>query len=63
MSVMSSELDRLFRIALWLPIGTIIYNLLEDLMSVYFGFEDESLVLFGFGIDSYPHDSWDTKES
>jgi divalent metal cation (Fe/Co/Zn/Cd) transporter len=32
---------------------TIVYNLIEGLISVYFGYEDESLSLFGFGIDSF----------
>ncbi|UKM63704.1 cation transporter [Flavobacteriaceae bacterium GSB9] len=32
---------------------TIIYNIAEDLISTYLGFEDESLVLFGFGSDSF----------
>lgn len=45
--------DKLFRIAQWLAVVTIVYNILEGLVSVYFGFEDESLALFGFGIDSF----------
>jgi divalent metal cation (Fe/Co/Zn/Cd) transporter len=41
------------RIALWLSIITIVYNLIEGLASVYFGSTDDTLVLFGFGIDSF----------
>ena len=41
------------RIALWLSIITIAYNLLEGLVSVYFGSTDSTLVLLGFGIDSF----------
>lgn len=32
---------------------TILYNIAEGLISVFFGFSDESLALFGFGIDSF----------
>ena len=32
---------------------TILYNLAEGLVSIYFGFNDETLALFGFGIDSF----------
>jgi divalent metal cation (Fe/Co/Zn/Cd) transporter len=48
-----SNADKLFRVAQWLAIATIVYNILEGLVSVYFGIEDESLALFGFGIDSF----------
>jgi len=39
--------------ALWLAVFTILYNLVEGLVSIYFGFQDEALTLFGFGIDSF----------
>jgi len=39
--------------ALWLSIITITYNIIEGLVSVYFGSTDDTLVLFGFGIDSF----------
>lgn len=39
--------------ALWLALFTIFYNLAEGLISVFFGFSDEALTLFGFGIDSF----------
>ncbi|MDF1594296.1 MAG: cation transporter [Desulfobacterales bacterium] len=32
---------------------TIFYNLIEGIVSVFFGMEDETLSLFGFGIDSF----------
>jgi divalent metal cation (Fe/Co/Zn/Cd) transporter len=32
---------------------TVIYNLAEGLISLYFGMRDESLSLFGFGVDSF----------
>ena len=39
--------------ALWLALFTIFYNLAEGLVSVYFGVQDETLTLFGFGVDSF----------
>ena len=46
-------LERLWRTATLLAIFTIIYNLAEGLVSIWFGAEDEALTLFGFGIDSF----------
>jgi len=45
--------EKWFSYALWLAIGTIIYNLAEGTISVYFGAEDEALTLLGFGLDSF----------
>ncbi len=45
--------SRLWRYALWLAILTVVYNLVEGLVSVYFGAQDETLTLFGFGLDSF----------
>jgi divalent metal cation (Fe/Co/Zn/Cd) transporter len=42
-----------YRRAYWLAILTIIFNLAEGLVSVTFGLSDDSLTLFGFGIDSF----------
>jgi len=39
--------------ALWLALFTIFYNLLEGLISIFFGVSDEALTLFGFGVDSF----------
>ena len=36
-----------------LALITIFYNIAEGLVSVYFGLEDESMSLFGFGLDSF----------
>lgn len=44
---------KLFKIAFGLAVFTIIYNIVEGLVSTYLGFEDESLALFGFGSDSF----------
>jgi divalent metal cation (Fe/Co/Zn/Cd) transporter len=40
-------------IALWLSIITIVYNIVEGMVSIYFGTSDDTLVLLGFGIDSF----------
>jgi divalent metal cation (Fe/Co/Zn/Cd) transporter len=42
-----------YKIPLWLAIITLIYNLAEGIVATFFGYEDESLALFGFGIDSF----------
>jgi len=48
-----SQQNRFYNFAFWLAIFTITYNLLEGLVSVYFGAHDEALTLFGFGVDSF----------
>ena len=45
--------DKLFSWALSLAIVTIVYNIAEGLVSIYFGLKDETLTLFGFGADSF----------
>lgn len=42
-----------YSLAFGLAVFTIVYNLVEGLISTYLGFEDESLALFGFGSDSF----------
>jgi divalent metal cation (Fe/Co/Zn/Cd) transporter len=45
--------NKYWRYALWLALFTIIYNLAEGFVSIFFGLQDETLTLFGFGIDSF----------
>ena len=45
--------EALFRRAILLALITILYNLVEGGVSAWFGLEDESLALFGFGMDSF----------
>ncbi len=45
--------SKYYKIAIYLAIFTVIYNLVEGVLSVYFGSEDETLALFGFGLDSF----------
>ena len=39
--------------AIFLAIITVVYNIIEGLAAVYFGLMDETLALFGFGLDSF----------
>lgn len=48
-----SEQNIYWQYALWLAFFTVFYNLLEGLVSIYFGVSDEALTLFGFGVDSF----------
>jgi divalent metal cation (Fe/Co/Zn/Cd) transporter len=50
---MNSSEQKLYKKAYGLAIFTIAYNIIEGLVSIYFGFEDETLTLFGFGVDSF----------
>jgi divalent metal cation (Fe/Co/Zn/Cd) transporter len=48
-----SIINKYWTYALWLALFTIFYNLAEGLISIYFGISDETLTLFGFGVDSF----------
>ena len=43
----------LWRLALGLAIFTIVFNVAEGVFSIFFGIQDETLTLFGFGVDSF----------
>lgn len=45
--------NKLYARAAALALITIFYNIGEGLVSVFFGLEDESFALFGFGLDSF----------
>jgi divalent metal cation (Fe/Co/Zn/Cd) transporter len=45
--------ENLYRKANYLALFTIIYNLVEGLIAVALGAADETLALFGFGVDSF----------
>jgi len=49
----SRQLAHLYARATWLALFTIIYNIGEGLLSVWLGAADETLALFGFGVDSF----------
>jgi divalent metal cation (Fe/Co/Zn/Cd) transporter len=45
--------EKLYKQAYWLSIFTIVYNIAEGVVSMIFGYADETLALFGFGADSF----------
>jgi hypothetical protein len=45
--------SKLYKTAFMLAMITIIFNVFEGLVSVFFGIKDETLTLFGFGTDSF----------
>ena len=45
--------ESMFRLAYILSLVTIFYNIAEGLISIAFGYKDETLSLFGFGVDSF----------
>ncbi len=46
-------MEKEWRTAFWLSVFTVTYNIIEGMVSVWFGAQDETLTLFGFGIDSF----------
>jgi len=50
---METKEQILYKQAFRLSLFTIIYNILEGLVSMIFGYKDETLALFGFGMDSF----------
>ncbi|MBI5729775.1 MAG: cation transporter [Ignavibacteriales bacterium] len=53
MALLKTDKIILYKYAVILAFITVFYNLAEGLISVYFGLQDETLSLFGFGIDSF----------
>ena len=45
--------QRAYAVAFGLSVFTILYNLTEGAVSTWLGFRDETLALFGFGVDSF----------
>jgi len=45
--------EKLYQKAYLLSFFTIFYNLVEGIVSMLLGYEDETLALFGFGVDSF----------
>lgn len=50
---MKKTREKLYRIASILAFITIFYNVIEGVVSVWFGASDEAFTLFGFGLDSF----------
>jgi len=49
----SADRAKLYKRALLLAQITVLYNIIEGLVSVFFAIDDETLSLFGFGLDSF----------
>jgi len=49
----SKSLEKLYQKAYLLSLFTIFYNVVEGVVSMFLGYEDETLTLFGFGVDSF----------
>lgn len=47
-----NDTQKWYQRAYYLSLFTIIYNFFEGFISIYFGLVDETLTLFGFGLDS-----------
>jgi len=52
LAVHKSNVQILYEKAFLLSLFTIVYNILEAIVSIAFGYKDETLALFGFGVDS-----------
>jgi divalent metal cation (Fe/Co/Zn/Cd) transporter len=50
---METRKHRLYKQAFWLSLFTILYNIIEGIVSMALGYADETLSLFGFGADSF----------
>jgi divalent metal cation (Fe/Co/Zn/Cd) transporter len=48
-----SREQKLYNVAFYLSLFTIFYNIIEGSISTYLGYQDDSLALFGFGVDSF----------
>jgi divalent metal cation (Fe/Co/Zn/Cd) transporter len=47
------KVQQYYRTAAFLALITIFYNIAEGVVSIWFGAEDETIALFGFGLDSF----------
>ncbi|MDP4238904.1 MAG: cation transporter [Bacteroidota bacterium] len=50
---METKERKLYKQAYRLSLFTIFYNIIEGVVSMLMGYEDETLTLFGFGVDSF----------
>ena len=51
--MMETKENKLYKQAYILSLFTIFYNLIEGVVSMILGYQDEALTLFGFGVDSF----------
>ncbi len=52
-AVLPKQFDKYYKLAFGFAVFTIVFNIIEGAFSTYFGYSDESLALFGFGVDSF----------
>lgn len=52
-SSLPTDENKIYNLAFGLAIFTIIYNLAEGIIATWFGYSDETIALFGFGVDSF----------
>ncbi len=52
-AILPTQFNKYYKLAFGFAVFTIVFNLIEGLFSTYFGYSDESLALFGFGVDSF----------
>lgn len=52
-NINENSTQQLYKWALWLSFITIGYNVIEGVVATWFGAHDETLALFGFGVDSF----------
>src|ERR1035437_9965849 len=50
---MGTKENRLYKFAYQLSLFTILFNIIEGIVSMILGYKDETLTLFGFGADSF----------
>src|ERR1035437_8446143 len=50
---MGTKENRLYKFAYQLSLFTILFNIIEGIVSMILGYKDETLTLFGFGVDSF----------
>jgi len=53
MTTPSLQIPGLYKKAFLLSLFTIFYNIIEGVVSMFFGYSDETLALLGFGVDSF----------
>jgi divalent metal cation (Fe/Co/Zn/Cd) transporter len=53
MTATDDQAARLLKTAFILSIITVVYNIAEGLVSTIFGYADDTIALFGFGVDSF----------
>lgn len=53
MTATNQQTERLLKTAFILSVITVAYNVAEGLFSTFFGYTDDTIALFGFGVDSF----------